>query len=176
MQELIIVDERTYEDALSRVLQSLNRRTCYVAMNKQHTTIIQQLQQLGLDPGNIHIVDTLSSHYAKPAPLEGCTFLPSAADFSLLLDTLLALHADRRCEHILFDPITELLFYRPSHDILQFVNRLRNSFPESVEMTAIALTDGEPEHLASFLEDLRMFADQVEKHVLNDQLDGGAGP
>lgn len=163
VQKVVIVKEDAYNAILKQLIAGLEGKICYVAMNKPHDILHAQLEHINKQ-SQFHIIDTLTSHYRGHQHHANCTFLPSAGDLHKLKQSILDAYTNKGCKAVLFDPITELLFYRPGFEVLGFVNDLKSSLPSKLTTVAIALADDEKtQH--TFLFDLKMFADTVDEHV-----------
>jgi archaellum biogenesis ATPase FlaH len=165
----LVIDEHKYEDRIDNFISSLknvNKRICYVCMNKKYEDVLETLKELGVDHKNFYFIDVLSSHYVKHGHSERCSFVSSPHDLEGILRAMKYTIA-RGCDVFFIDTISTLLIYKSPFSVLRFVHDFLALSKGSVRKTMIALKGGEflGEEREQLIKDGEML---TEKSILVD--------
>jgi hypothetical protein len=164
---MVLLNERQYESKLLEIVRNIDKNhemICYVCLSKPCLGAIDCLKKFGLNQKKFFFIDTLSSHYEKPKPLENCVFLKEPIKIASIQAAITKAITEKKCSVIVFDTISSLLVYEQAHDIVRMTHNLSvESSSLNVNKVFIVLKENgfEKEYRESFIKDLGMFADRT---------------
>jgi hypothetical protein len=147
-----------------REINTSNRKVCYVCLSEPYTSVIEDLKDENLGCDNVFFVDALSNPLYALKPIHDCIFVRGMNDLELLQRTVKKVIKSHNCSAIVFDAISALLVYQPSHSIVRFTHELlRDESAKETKKIYITLKDTGifKEESTKLINDLNLFADNI---------------
>jgi hypothetical protein len=135
-----------------------SKKICYVSLNKPYNSIIDMINNNGLDLKKYFFIDVLTSTVKTPTPVENCEFVESPNAITDIGLAFTKAVQEKGCDNILFDTISTLTIYHDIAEIIKFTqNLMTKARVTNVKSVYIALK----EDSAELVKDLTMFVDEV---------------
>lgn len=165
----LIIHKNTSDgfDELCRKIREINqhdKKVCYVCLSKPYTDIKENLNEEHLSCDNMFFIDVLSSPLYSLKPVPNCVFVRGMENLENLRSTVKRAIKKHDCSAVVFDSISALLVYQPSHAIVKFTyNLLSDEACETTKKIYITLNETGiyKDESAKLIKDLHLFADRT---------------
>lgn len=165
---LIILRHTTNSfDMLCQKIREINhpdKKVCYVCLSQPYTSIIENLKEEHLSCDNVVFVDALSSPIYTLKPVNNCIFVRGMENLETLKSTVKRVIKKHECGSIVFDSISSLLVYQPSHAIVKFTHELlSDDASKAAKKIYVTLkeTGVFKSESTKLINDLNLFADNI---------------
>jgi len=147
-----------------REISPPDQRVCYVCLSEPYTDIVEGLKKENLECDNLVFIDALSSPLFALKPVYNCVFVRGMDDLQLLGHTVKKVIKHHECNAVVFDSISALLVYQPSHSIVRFTyDLLTDESSKNAKKVYVSLKEKGvfEEESNKLINDLNLFADSV---------------
>jgi KaiC/GvpD/RAD55 family RecA-like ATPase len=145
-------------DELMEAVAKHRKKTCYVSLDKPHSTVEMIFKRHGVDPGKFFIVDASSSATEVMEKKDNVNFVARPNTMTELNRKIGAVHRKRKFDLVLLDSISTLLTYKEA-EILEFLLTLISRFRASKAQMVFLVSDEDKD--SSIVKNLSMFVDAV---------------
>jgi len=158
---LAVTSKGNYNNSLLAIYPELAKSSIkvgYMALTKPFNTILNSIQNIGLDKNKFYFVDAITATVQSPPACDNCVFVsaPNAlTDLGLAFSSLYGQHV---CDLVFIDTISTLIIYQDIGPVTKFVHNLvTKSRVMNKKLVMLALK----EDSESLIKDLNMFVDKV---------------
>ena len=161
---LIMLEESQYISKLEEIIKSIKKTNiCYVCLSTPYTDVIEELKKKGIATTNFFFIDTLTSHYREPKPVDNCIFVKAPTDMAAIRIAIRKVVEEKKCNVILFDTISTFLIYQETSSIVKFTHSLlTDEKHKNIKKLFVIIKDSSRlEENQKLVSDLTMFADKT---------------
>lgn len=136
----LVIPEMEYQKDIIEIVKAIvkNNNICYIALNKTHKSIHENLKRKGIDDSKFYFIDGISQTIHKNIhDEENVSYVdsPSAlTDLSLHISDAIK---KKKAGIIIFDSLSTLLIYQPDKSVTRFVHSIINKVREYPDVKII---------------------------------------
>ncbi len=158
---LLLLPHNRYSDKIieiAKIISLLNKKVCYVCLNKPHTTLQKDFEKNKIDVDKFFFVDCVTKN-ANDKRDEYAVYVSSPKALTEISIVVKKVLETSKIESTVFDSLSTLLIYEDAHVVLRFTHSIVSVFRNlGSKGILIALKEDMKSELGK---DLNMFVDKV---------------
>jgi len=158
---IFIISKQEYSSKQIEIIKNLplEKRLCYVSLNKPYKTVKENLLSNNIDIKNILFIDTISKGDSKNEEEKNVIFTSSGNSLTELNIVINEALEVGKMKNLFFDSLSTLLIYEKPQTVSKFIHSLTAKLRDlNVNAIFISLKD---ELNPELLKNLYMFADKI---------------
>lgn len=158
---LVLIPNEAYSEGIigiAKMASSLNRKLCYVALNKPYKTLLREFRKGGVDAGKFFFIDCVTKN-VKEEESEQVVYVSSPkalTEINIVMKKVLGMG---KIESTILDSLSTLLVYEGSANVIRFAHSIISMF-RSIGSKGILISLKE-DMKSELIKDLNMFVDDT---------------
>ena len=119
---LLVLSPEDHSTLLKFIEPIRKKRICFVTLSRTYDVVEKDFSDMGVDAGEVFILDAITSSLSHTEAPKNVTFIPSPDALTDLNIAIIEILKNEKCDYLIFDSISTLLTYRDDPLIARFTD------------------------------------------------------